>query len=441
MENAWLYEKAQRSLDRIRALHAIDKAIASSLDLDTVLRVLLEKVEVFLLQGGTCVVHLFDPASGTLDRVACHDPQQRYSTPVHERGYDNIPRLVANDRVSVTVLDLETDSRTQDFSPFGPDAFTSYLGVPLMVRDEVLGVLSYFTPLEHSFTDQEIEFLATLGGQGAIAIHNARLYEEIKKQAIDLENSNKIKDDFLCVVSHELKTPLLAISGYTALLKDSVLGSLTEEQQRATDVIERNGHDLMHMVHSILEATKLQNRTVTILRENISIPDLLGELAQTYNVPRDKPVEIHWNYEKRLPPLLSDRDKLKHVLQNLIYNAVKFTEAGRITISATHFPDQDKIQFEVRDTGIGISPEQLPLIYEKFRQVDGSANRGYEGAGLGLYIVKEFTHLLGGDVRVESQLGKGSIFTVTLPCVYWQSAIDNGNKAIANAEHPQPLLT
>lgn len=433
VENAWLYEKAQRSLARIRALHEIDNAIASSLDLDTVLSVLLEKVEVFLLHKGACVIHLFNHHSGSLEKVACHDLDQRCSREQHPCGYDNAPQLVAAARACVTVLNLKTDPRTQQISPFHPMDFTSYLGVPLMVEDELLGVLSYFTPLQHPFTNQEIEFLTTLGGQGALAIHKARLYEEIKKQAVDLENSNKIKDDFLCVISHELKTPLLAVSGYTALLTDGILGALTNEQRKAALVIERNCHDLMHMVHSILEATKLQNHTVTIQSEAFSVAGLLEELAQTYDIPRDKPVKICWSYSPDLPPLVTDRDKLKHVLQNLVYNALKFTEEGRVTIAAAYFPDRDEMQFAVSDTGIGIAADQLPLIYEKFRQVDGSANRGYEGAGLGLFIVKEFTQLLSGTVHVESQLGEGSRFTITLPCVTYEPSRDSKNEIYAES--------
>jgi len=152
-----------------------------------------------------------------------------------------------------------------------------------------------------------------------------------------------------------------------------------------------------------------------VQRHEFAVPALFEELAQTYPVQPDKQVEIHWRYDQALPVLITDRDKLKHVLQNLVYNALKFTEAGRVTISASYCPDGEAVKFEVHDTGIGIPAEQLPLIYEKFRQLDGAPNRGYEGAGLGLYIVREFTHLLGGVIQVESQPGAGSCFTVTIP--------------------------
>ena len=122
-------------------------------------------------------------------------------------------------------------------------------------------------------------------------------------------------------------------------------------------------------------------------------------MAQTYNVPRGKPIELVWAYDPALPCLASDRDKLKYILQNLIDNALKFTEAGKVTVTVAHDPDQSRMTFEVRDTGIGIPANQLPSIYEKFRQVDGAANRGYEGAGLGLYIVQEFGDCSAGASR------------------------------------------
>jgi signal transduction histidine kinase len=129
----------------------------------------------------------------------------------------------------------------------------------------------------------------------------------------------------------------------------------------------------------------------------------------------DKEVSLIWDYSSDLPVLKTDRKKLRHILENIINNAIKFTAKGCVTVSAQHFPEQEKVAFRVMDTGIGIPKESMPFIFEMFRQVGDSQLRS-SGVGLGLHIVKKFTEMLAGDVQVESQLGRGSTFTVTIPC-------------------------
>jgi two-component system sensor histidine kinase ChiS len=140
-------------------------------------------------------------------------------------------------------------------------------------------------------------------------------------------------------------------------------------------------------------------------------------LKANYNIPYGKDLKLFWHYPADLPMARTDDEKLKGVLQNLINNAIKFTEQGSVTISGRYIPAANKIEFKVADTGIGIPQEKIQTIFDMFEQVDSSATRKFSGVGLGLYIVKKFTELLGGGVAVESELGKGSAFTVTIPVV------------------------
>jgi signal transduction histidine kinase len=417
IENHQLFAETERHRRDNETLYTVTDAMQRSLRiptlLDTALTMVLEK---FCFDAG--VICLVNENNGALAIAAHKGLDDADFTHVANQ---TLPRLFTDILVRNQphfLTDLREghylDGVATSFEKL-LSSFISAAGFPISTKNIPSGVLLAFNRHKRRFSLEEMALLSHVGKQIGVAVENARLYEEIRKQAVDLEKSGKIKDDFLCVVSHELKTPLLAISGYTTLLQDGVLGGLTADQQRATGVIERNSRDLMHMVHSILEAAKLQNHTVNVQRHEVAVPALLEELAQTYPVQPDKPVEIHWRYDRALPVLITDRDKLKHVLQNLVYNALKFTEAGRVTISASYCPDGEAVKFEVHDTGIGIPAEQLPLIYEKFRQLDGAPNRGYEGAGLGLYIVREFTRLLGGVIEVESQPGQGSCFTVTIP--------------------------
>jgi len=335
-------------------------------------------------------------------------------------------------------LNVEKDSaQPADFArKYG---LTSYLGVPLSAKEERLGVLGLYTKEEHKFTNQEIEFLNTLAGQAAIAIHNARLFEETKKQAIELEKSNKVKDEFLSVISHELRTPLNIISGYTTLLQDETLGEVQAAQQDALKKIEGQSRELLMMVDSVLDVTLLDARREPLANNEVNFDALLSEVRADCAVLTQKKVDIVWNYAPDLPEVKADSKKLKHILRNLIHNAVKFTQEGQITISAKLSdkpangaalePQQPSVgergnkngagekwvEFKVTDTGVGIPSEALSRIFDRFYQVDSSDTRNFGGMGLGLYIVKQFTELLGGSIEAESTIGKGSTFTVTLP--------------------------
>jgi len=308
------------------------------------------------------------------------------------------------------------DPRAREPEFFARHGLVSYIGAPLMVKDRCLGVLGYYTKKEHRFSSHEVEFFVTLAGQAAIAIYNSQLYEEVKKQAAELEKSNKVKDEFLCVISHELKTPLVSVMGYATLLEDEVFGKNTAEQMRAARVIRKNCDELLGMIRSILETTKLEAGITALDRESTDVAELLEDLERSYKIPRDGDVALRWRYPPALPPLYTDRAKLKHILQNLINNALKFTDRGWVELSVAHDHDNGAMRFEVADTGIGIGADKLPFIFEKFRQGDSSEKRNFEGAGLGLFIVKGFTDLLGGAVSVESEVGKGSTFRVMLPC-------------------------
>ena len=174
-------------------------------------------------------------------------------------------------------------------------------------------------------------------------------------------------------------------------------------------------NDLLTMINSILFATTLGAKAIKVESHEISLGDFLDKLRSLYGVPSGKKFTLNWDYPPDLPFIKTDSAKLKHILQNLINNAIKFTDEGNITISVRHLAETETVEFKVADTGIGILKEALPFIFEKFRQVDSSETRTYGGVGLGLYIVKQFTEILGGKVEVESEPGKGSLFTVTLP--------------------------
>ena len=224
-----------------------------------------------------------------------------------------------------------------------------------------------------------------------------------------------MKDEFLSVMSHELRTPLNVVMGYAGMMKDGLLGDLNPKQQEALEKIINRANDQLTLVNNILFATVLEAEKLKVDMHEVNLGDFLNQLRSIYDAPINKEITLSWNYPVELPFVRTDSGKLKQILRNLIDNAIKFTDKGSVTVSAGYIPDAKTVQFKVADTGIGISKETLPIIFEKFRQADSSETRPYGGVGLGLYIVKKLAESLGGKVEVESELGKGSTFTVTLP--------------------------
>jgi len=261
-----------------------------------------------------------------------------------------------------------------------------------------------------------------MASQAAIAIHNAQLYEQtiklaagLKEEADKLEKANKIKDEFLSVMSHELRTPLNVVVGYSGMMLDGMLGEINQQQKEALQKIINRAADQLTLVNNILYATVLEVEKIKIESHEVDLKDFLHDLNSGYDILTSRDLIIKFEHPSELPVIRTDGQKLKQILQNLIDNAVKFTERGTITISARYIPEAKAVEFKVADTGIGISKDHLPLIFDKFRQVDSSETRLYGGVGMGLYIVGKFTELLGGTIGLESELGKGSTFTVTIP--------------------------
>jgi len=230
----------------------------------------------------------------------------------------------------------------------------------------------------------------------------------------ELLRANRVKDEFLGVMSHELRTPLSIIIGYTDLLLTETFDQISSEQGTALRMVKQNARHLVEVVDSIFEATQLLRGQLRIDVTSVNVAGLIAELATEMREAWGKPgVEVQWQIAAALPPLHTDRAKLKIVLKNVVGNAVKFTDEGKVCIAVRQ--DNGSIAISVSDTGIGIAPELRPVIFEMFRQGDGSITRRHGGMGLGLYITQSFVKLLGGAITVESESNRGSAFYFRLP--------------------------
>jgi signal transduction histidine kinase len=231
----------------------------------------------------------------------------------------------------------------------------------------------------------------------------------------EAEQKSRGKTEILDVVSHEFRTPLNLIGGYAEALKSKMLGDVTREQEEALAKILRESDNLLYMINGILDLARIEAGELSVRSEDIAFSDYFQEFRMKYVTPLEKPVSLQWSIASDLPRIQSDKAKLAIILQNLINNAIKFTEKGTVKVSVRRAADKKAVELEIADTGIGIPKEAIPIIFEKFRQADSSSTRLYGGVGLGLHVVKVFTGLLGGTIAVKSDRGRGSTFTLLLP--------------------------
>ncbi|GAA4419788.1 hypothetical protein GCM10023187_54440 [Nibrella viscosa] len=242
--------------------------------------------------------------------------------------------------------------------------------------------------------------------------------KEIQKKAGELEQTNRYKSEFLANMSHELRTPLNSILLLSRLLAENADGNLNADQTEYARVIQASGNGLLSLIDEILDLSKIEAGQMKLDYQDVPVTDLTDELNALFGVmAREKGLAFSISVNPDMPAtLLTDRQRLGQILKNLLANALKFTAAGSVTLRMRRHPHQaGQLSFTVNDTGIGIPPEKQPLIFEAFQQADGSTKRKYGGTGLGLSISRELAKLLGGDITLTSEPGKGSEFTLHLP--------------------------
>jgi signal transduction histidine kinase len=407
-----LAEELKRQRDRLEFLHEVSVAVTSAVDAGKMLDVFLEKALIHLPYAAA-MVRLQDHETGLLGTVASKGiAATGFETSINPLG---LVDEILEARSSFTSGNVFIDPRIKNLELFRQEGLVSFVGLPLVANGEFLGNLVLLKRQEHDFCEEEIGFLSTLAGQIAIAIRHSQLFGQIQQQADELRRANKVKDEFLGVVSHELKTPLNVISGYSSMLSEGRLGEITPIQEKALQTVSRQSKELHNLIDSVLQVNSMDAEMLQTEFQQVNFWEFLCELRAFYDYPLEEKIKLIWAFQADLPILYSDRRKLRHILENLINHAIRFTEHGSVTISSRYLPSKKVMEFKVTDTGIGIPKELLPTIFERFRQLDNAENRVHGGVGLGLYIVKQYTDLLGGTIHVESKLGQGSTFTLRVP--------------------------
>jgi GAF domain-containing protein len=408
-----------RSVGELKALGEVGQAVSSTLDLETVLtRIVSHAVQLSGTDGGA--IYEYDEQSEEfLLRATDHMEEElinalRANPP---RLGDGVIGQAAASREPVQIPNILEERAyaprmRQMLERFG---FRASLAVPLLREDRIIGGLVVRRKSTGEFRPEVIELLKTFATQSVLAIQNARLFREIEDKSRQIEAANRHKSEFLANMSHELRTPLNAIIGFSEVLGEKLFGELNEKQAEYTDDILSSGRHLLSLINEILDLSKVEAGRMELEVATFDLP-LAIDNARTFVRERATKhgINLDVTVDERLGDFVGDERKIKQVLLNLLSNAVKFTpEGGRIGIKATQA--DGSVEISVSDTGIGIAPEDQPKIFEEFRQVGSDYAHKVEGTGLGLTLAKKFVELHGGRIWVESEIGKGSTFSFSLP--------------------------
>ncbi len=413
-------ERKQAEEERGRFTGQLQLASETARRLSSILepeRLMAETVQVLQERFGLYHVHLYllDEASGRLVVSAGSGPIGRslvaegHAIPLGT-GRSLVARAAAT-REPVRVDDVHSDA---DFlaNPRLPDT-RSEVAVPLVVRGHLLGVLDVQDDEASRFTAADVDAYNALAGQLAVALDNARLFDEAQRTADRLRELDRLKSEFLANMSHELRTPLNSILGYAELLLLGLNGQLDPETIQDIQTIYDNGQQLLGLINDILDLAKIEAGHMHLELAPLYVEPVLKDVKTANDVlVLSKPITLHVEVADDLPPIMADRLRLIQILNNLVSNAAKFTTEGHVWLRA--YPAGSQVCIDVEDTGIGIDDVHLAEIFDKFSQVDGSFTRRARGTGLGLAITQHLVAMHGGEIRVQSVPGQGSTFTVCL---------------------------
>jgi signal transduction histidine kinase len=287
---------------------------------------------------------------------------------------------------------------------------------PLIVRGEAIGELAV-AGLEN-ISPETAELLAAIAAQASIHLETLRLTEELQKRAAELQELDRLKSSFLANMSHELRTPLNSILGFSDVMLEEIDGPLTDYMQNDLRLIQKNGKHLLHLINDVLDMAKIESGRMNLHPEKFKVHEVLDEVASitsTFASEKNLGLFIEPNSDNEIE-ILADVTRLRQVVINLVNNSIKFTEKGKVTMRVDPLGDS-QILITVKDTGIGIPPDQLEKVFQEFSQVDSSSTRKVGGTGLGLPISRRLVEMHGGRMWAESTgiSGEGSIFYVELP--------------------------
>lgn len=379
-------------------------------------------------------VYLVDGVSELMHLAAEHNWPERYKPWLGQMrvrvGFGPSGEAVS-ERRAIEVPDVAADPSLEDWQEVASElGFRSFVALPLMTAKGVLGAVTfYFTEPGASGGAEKRALLRLVADQLAGTAEKATLIEELRnanaalqevnaeleRQYVAVVEARRVKDEFLANISHELRTPLTAVMGYVSLIQEGVSGPVSEEQARDLEAVQSSSQHLLALIDDLLELTTLKRGRLPVAVGTFDPRDALRDAIEQMG-PRKEAISLSVEEPMRpLLPMASDRRKVTRILVSLLRNAEKFTDSGQITAS---IESGSRVIYRVTDTGIGIPPDSQQIIFDEFRQVDGSSTRRHGGSGLGLSIARRLARILGGDVYLDRSSASGSTFSLDLPLKY-----------------------
>ena len=409
-----------QSVEELRALGDVSQAVNSTLDLETVLSTIVAKAaQLSGTEAG--VIYVFDEAKREFELRATYGMTADMIAVIkeHHADFSEAVRSATQRREPDQIADLQPSSRANELvMRLG---YRARLVVPLLAADRIVGALVVRRKAPGEFSKNTVDLLQTFAAQSVLAIQNARLFSEIGEKSRQLAVASQHKSQFLANMSHELRTPLNAILGYTELILDDIYGEAPAKMRSVLERVQRNGKHLLGLINDVLDLSKIEAGQLTLSLADYSI----NEMVQTVIVAVEplataKKLALKSELPPNLPLARGDERRIAQVLLNLVGNAIKFTDTGEVAVRAS--AANGSFTIAVRDTGPGVPEADQAKIFEEFLQADSSATKKKGGTGLGLSISKRIIKMHGGNIGVESRLGQGSTFSITLPLIVEKQA-------------------
>jgi signal transduction histidine kinase/CheY-like chemotaxis protein/HAMP domain-containing protein len=409
-----------RSVAELRALGEVVQAVNSSLDLQQVLVTIVAHA-VHLSQAKEGTIYELDEASGIFEPRANYGASDAMIEALHEskiRLGDTTVGQCAERRVPVQLPDVEEGTGYRLRHLLLREGIRSVLAVPLLQQERVIGALVIRRGEAGEFPQPMVALLQTFAAQSVLAIQNARLFKEIQEKGDQLAAASQHKSQFLANMSHELRTPLNAIIGVTEMLLEDAHDLKRDDEVEPLDRVLRAGRHLLALINDILDLSKIEAGKMDLHLESFPVAPLVEDVAKTISPLAEKNGNrLVVNCLPAIGTMRADQTRVRQALLNLASNANKFTERGTVTIDVHRALEDGRewIAIAVTDTGIGMTSEQVGRLFQEFMQADASTTRKYGGTGLGLAISRRFCQMMGGDIAVASEVGRGSTFTIRLP--------------------------
>lgn len=429
------YLNGQETIRRFARFQQAALNLSTRLDSNLLLREIAEAARD-MLGTNTSILLDYPQEEGDLFALAWSGISDQTARGIRARYREDLEGLVAWAKRPARSSDLRTDQRTGlGTQVLAAAGMISELAVPVLFADRLFGVLAVQTDVPRDFTDEDMSLLMALASHASLALRNAQLFERLDQANQQLERtvsdlvianqqadiarlsaveSSQLKTEFVNNMSHELRTPLNAVINFTRIVMDGHAGAVSTEQVGFLTHVHDSGQHLLGLINDILDLAKIEAGKMELRPEPTDLmPILKGVLATAIGLTRHKQLSLTEQLDEQLPTLVIDPMRVRQVLLNLLSNAAKFTDQGGITLKA--YCRENTVVVAVSDTGIGIAPEDMTKVFEEFRQLDGSLARSEGGTGLGMSISRRFVQLHGGDMWIESEIGKGTTVSFSLP--------------------------